>query len=215
MSRFINIELKSDLGSDSDSQLDSEKLGVKCDAELMAKLKPDSDSESDILLLKIFAHTFLLTLNMSFSSNINEVIKIIQFFNRSCKGNLVFQPVPLNQFLFVHTFTSLVASLSIRQYSFLTDSDKLVFVRIEQKVLLLVYWDQHFHCIYFSIFFFASTKMRINDFSPLRYLLSTFFIFVHLFAFLCFCLVAFLCFLCFWCFLVLFCAFWWLLTHGK
>ena len=90
MSRFINIELKSDLGSDSDSQLDSEKVGAKCDAELMAKLKPDSDSELDILLLKIFAHTFLLTLNMSFSSNINEVIKIIQFFNRSCKGNLVF-----------------------------------------------------------------------------------------------------------------------------
>ena len=45
MSRFINIELKSDLGSDSDSQLDSEKVGAKCDVELMAKLKSDSDSE--------------------------------------------------------------------------------------------------------------------------------------------------------------------------
>ena len=45
MSRFITIELKSDLGSDSDSQLDSEKVGAKCDAELMTKLKSDSDSE--------------------------------------------------------------------------------------------------------------------------------------------------------------------------
>ena len=45
MSRFINIELKSHLGSDSDSQLDSEKVEAKCDAELMAKLKSDSDSE--------------------------------------------------------------------------------------------------------------------------------------------------------------------------
>ena len=41
MSRFINTELK----SDSDSETDSEKVGVKFDAELMAKLKPDSDSE--------------------------------------------------------------------------------------------------------------------------------------------------------------------------
>ena len=40
MSRFINIELK----SDSDS--DSEKVGAKVDNELMAKLeKSDSDSE--------------------------------------------------------------------------------------------------------------------------------------------------------------------------
>ena len=45
MSRFINTERKSDLGSDSDSQLDSEKVGAKFDAELMAKLKSDSDSE--------------------------------------------------------------------------------------------------------------------------------------------------------------------------
>ena len=41
MSRFINTELK----SDADSETDSEKVGVKFDAELMAKLKPDSDSE--------------------------------------------------------------------------------------------------------------------------------------------------------------------------
>ena len=37
----------------------------------------------------------------------------------------------------VHTFTSLVAH-SLRQFSFLTGSNKLVFIRIEQKVLLLV-----------------------------------------------------------------------------
>ena len=44
MSRFINIELKSD--SDSDSDSDSEKVGAKVDNELMAKLeKSDSDSE--------------------------------------------------------------------------------------------------------------------------------------------------------------------------
>ena len=42
MSRFINIELK----SDSDSDLDSEKVGTKVDNELITKLeKSDSDSE--------------------------------------------------------------------------------------------------------------------------------------------------------------------------
>ena len=40
MSRFINTELK----SDSDSELDSEEES-KFDAEIMAKLKSDSDSE--------------------------------------------------------------------------------------------------------------------------------------------------------------------------
>ena len=40
MSRFINIELKSD--SDSESESDSE-VESKSDAELMAKLKSDSD----------------------------------------------------------------------------------------------------------------------------------------------------------------------------
>ena len=39
-SRFINTELR----SDSHSGLDSE-VELKSDAELMAKLKPDSDSE--------------------------------------------------------------------------------------------------------------------------------------------------------------------------
>ena len=38
MSRFINIELKSDSDSESDSEVES-----KSDAELMAKLKSDSD----------------------------------------------------------------------------------------------------------------------------------------------------------------------------
>ena len=45
MSRFINTELKSDSES-SDSDLDSEKVGSKFDAELMAKLeKSESDCE--------------------------------------------------------------------------------------------------------------------------------------------------------------------------
>ena len=45
MSKFINTELKSDSES-SDSDLDSEKVGSKFDAELMAKLeKSESDSE--------------------------------------------------------------------------------------------------------------------------------------------------------------------------
>ena len=43
MSRFINTELKSDV--DSDSELHSEKVGGKFDAELMAKWKSDSGSE--------------------------------------------------------------------------------------------------------------------------------------------------------------------------
>ena len=48
MSRFINTELKSDSVS-SDLEPDSEKIGTKFDAELMAKLeKSDSDSEWDI-----------------------------------------------------------------------------------------------------------------------------------------------------------------------
>ena len=41
-------------------------------------------------------------------------------------------------FIPVHTFTSLVASLSLRQFSFLTGSNKLVFVSIKPKILLLV-----------------------------------------------------------------------------
>ena len=45
MSRFINTELKSDSES-SDLEPDSEKIGTKFDAELMAKLeKSGSDSE--------------------------------------------------------------------------------------------------------------------------------------------------------------------------
>ena len=40
ISRFINTELKSDLDSGLDSNAES-----KCDTELMAKLKSDSDSE--------------------------------------------------------------------------------------------------------------------------------------------------------------------------
>ena len=43
MSKFINTELKSH--SDSDSDLDSEKLGAKVDSELMAKSECGSDSE--------------------------------------------------------------------------------------------------------------------------------------------------------------------------
>ena len=39
MSRFINTELKSDLGS--------EKIGSKFDNELMAKLESDSDNDSE------------------------------------------------------------------------------------------------------------------------------------------------------------------------
>ena len=37
MSGFINTELKSDSDSNVDSDLDSEKVGTKFDAELMAK----------------------------------------------------------------------------------------------------------------------------------------------------------------------------------
>ena len=44
MSRFINCELKSDSDS-SDSELDSEKIGSKFDAELMAKLESGSDND--------------------------------------------------------------------------------------------------------------------------------------------------------------------------
>ena len=43
MSKFINTEPKSD--TDSDSELDSEKIGAKVDNELMAKLESGSDSE--------------------------------------------------------------------------------------------------------------------------------------------------------------------------
>ena len=47
MSRFENIELK----SDSDSDLDSEKVGTKVDNELMTNLESGFDSECDILLI--------------------------------------------------------------------------------------------------------------------------------------------------------------------
>ena len=47
MSRFINTELKSDSES-SDSDLDSEKVGSKFDADLMSKLeKSGSDNDSE------------------------------------------------------------------------------------------------------------------------------------------------------------------------
>ena len=59
MSRFINAKL------DSDSEPDSEAES-KSNTELMAKLESNSDSEQDILLLVIFTHIFLLTLNKSF-----------------------------------------------------------------------------------------------------------------------------------------------------
>ena len=59
MSRFINAKL------DSDSEPDSEAES-KSNTELMAKLESNSDSEQDILLLVIFNHIFLLTLNKSF-----------------------------------------------------------------------------------------------------------------------------------------------------
>ena len=64
MSKFINVELKSDSDSELDSDLDSNlKIGSKFDAELMAKLESGSESEEVILLLINFTHTFLLTLN--------------------------------------------------------------------------------------------------------------------------------------------------------
>ena len=47
MSRFLNTELKSNLES-SDSDLDSEKVGSKFDADLMSKLeKSGSDNDSE------------------------------------------------------------------------------------------------------------------------------------------------------------------------
>ena len=46
MPKFINTKLKPD--SESDSDLDSEKMGAKVDNELMAKLeKSGSDSDSE------------------------------------------------------------------------------------------------------------------------------------------------------------------------
>ena len=47
MSRFINTEPKSDSDSELNSDLDSEKVGTKFDAELMAKLKSGSDNDSE------------------------------------------------------------------------------------------------------------------------------------------------------------------------
>ena len=52
MSRFINTELKSDSES-SHSDLESEKIGAKVDNELMTKLESNSDSEADILLIRL------------------------------------------------------------------------------------------------------------------------------------------------------------------
>ena len=43
MSKFINTELKSD--SDSDSELDLEKIEAKFDPELMSKLESGPDFE--------------------------------------------------------------------------------------------------------------------------------------------------------------------------
>ena len=46
MSRFINIELKSDSES-SNSDLELEKIGSKVDDELMTKLESGSDNDSE------------------------------------------------------------------------------------------------------------------------------------------------------------------------
>ena len=47
MRKFINTELKSDSKSESDSNLDSEKIETKADNELMVKLeKSGSDFDS-------------------------------------------------------------------------------------------------------------------------------------------------------------------------
>ena len=62
MSRFTNTKPMSD-SEPSDTDSDSEKIETKFDAELMTKLEK---SDSDILLLMNFAHTFLLTLNRPF-----------------------------------------------------------------------------------------------------------------------------------------------------
>ena len=61
MSRFITAKLESD--SESESESEAELIS---DAELMAKLKSDSTSESVILFLIFLTHAFLLTLNKSF-----------------------------------------------------------------------------------------------------------------------------------------------------
>ena len=45
MSRFITTELKSDSDSELDSDLHSEKVGSKRNAELMVKLESGPDSE--------------------------------------------------------------------------------------------------------------------------------------------------------------------------
>ena len=177
----------------------------------MAKLESGSNSEYNILLLIIFTHTFLLTLNMSFSSNIYEVIKTIQFFNRFRKGNLVFL-TGATKLVFVrtaiHAFTSLVVPLSLRQFSFSTGSNKLVFVRIEQKLLLLIQWDQHFRCRDFSIFFlckYNNANERIGDFFPLK----SFCLLIQIFVLLRGCVfVLFGAFCAFWfflCFLLILC----------
>ena len=64
MSRFENIELK----SDSDSDLDSEKVGTKVDNELMTKLESGSDSKKDILLILFFLYN-LKVLKFSIPKN--------------------------------------------------------------------------------------------------------------------------------------------------
>ena len=74
MPRFINTELKSDSDSEPDSEVES-----KSDTELMAKLKSDSDSEQVILVLIIFTHTFLLTLNKSFYCSWRDILNLFLF----------------------------------------------------------------------------------------------------------------------------------------
>ena len=128
--------------------------------------------------------------------------------------------------------------MSSRQFSFLTGPNKLDFVRVYAGAFTslvgppyITLWRRFYFFEFsfstlprrdfslFSIFFFLfsflrsykkhkNANKRISYFFPLRCFLSAFFIFVRLFAFLCFCLVAFLCFFVRLVFFGAFCAFW-------
>ena len=118
----------------------------------------------------------------------------------------------------VHSFTSLVAPLPLRQFRFLTGSNKLVFVCIEQKVLLLVKWDQHFYCRYFSIFFLGSTKTRIGDFFPAQMFFKRIFYFCSLicvFVLLLGCVFVLLVFFVLFVLFGAFCAIWCFVVRAK
>ena len=169
-----------------------------------------------VLSIIIIIITIIVISITIFSSNINEVIRTILnslfifFFFYEKMWKLITNKNPnIKKLRWAHysVYTlGLTKSVKVGMY-------ELTFAYLVSPVHLHCLVESFFFFLLFSIFFSSRTQKhknankRISYFFLLRCFLSAFIIFVYLFAFLCFCLVAFLCFLVLFVILVLFGAF--------